>query len=178
MEDLAASDDVGCFDILGRDDLNAFDQARKIRGVGGERLNDSGAKFPAAGVPIPFSEFIRSILYAGGEDVLAFRGEGRIENRWNDDVEIRRVRGFGVLGGVESAFWIVDFRADVDAAGERFEKAFCRIERGASGKRAKSKMDFGEGATRAEIFNAIGEGRIKLGRIDEMEEGALGVDAG
>src|SRR5258707_12141248 len=99
IENMAASEAVGCFEILGRDDLDAFDQARKIRGVGGERLNDSGAKFPAAGVPIPFSEFIRSILYAGGEDVLAFRGEGRIENRWKYDVALRRFRELDVLGG-------------------------------------------------------------------------------
>src|SRR5260370_6382022 len=138
MENMAASEAVGCFEILGRDDLDAFDQARKIRGVGGERLNDSGAKFPAAGVPIPFSEFIRSILYAGGEDVLAFRGEGRIENRWNDDVEIRRFREFAVLGGVEIAFEIVDLQADVDAAGRRFAKAWRRIERVERMERSKS----------------------------------------
>src|SRR5260370_42342957 len=86
MENMAASEAVGCFEILGRDDLDAFDQARKIRGVGGERLNDSGAKFPAAGVPIPFSEFIRSILYAGGEELLAVTGGGRVEDRWNSDL--------------------------------------------------------------------------------------------
>src|SRR5260370_562964 len=79
---------------------------------------------------------------------------------------------------MKGAFEIVDFGADVDAAGERFEKALCRIERGESGKGAESEIDFGDRAIRAEIFDAIGEGRIELRRIDEVEESALGVDSG
>src|SRR5260370_6122915 len=107
VESVAAGEAVGRFEILGRDDLNAFDQAWEIRGVGGEGSNDGGAKFPSAGVPIPFSEFVRSILNAGREDMLAFRGERRVENRGNGDVEIRHFRKLAVLGCIEGAVWII-----------------------------------------------------------------------
>src|SRR5260370_39156083 len=116
VENVADGEAVGRFEIFGRDDLNAFDQAWKIRGVGGEGSNDSGAKFPSAGVPIPFSEFVRSILNAGREDMLAFRGERRVENRGNGDVEITRFRYFAVRAGIEIAFEIVDFATCEDAA--------------------------------------------------------------
>src|SRR6266480_2126853 len=86
VENVAAGKTVGCFEILGRDDLDAFDQAGKIRDV-------------------------------GGENVLAVGGERGIENRGNSDVEPGRFREFTVLGSVEGALEVVNFRADVDAAG-------------------------------------------------------------
>ena len=55
--------------------------------------------------------------------MLAFGGERRIEQRGNGDVEIGRGGKFAVLGGVEGAFEVVDFGADVDAAGERLAEA-------------------------------------------------------
>src|SRR6266851_8811109 len=90
MENVAAGETVGRFKVLRRDDLDAFDEAWKIRGVRGKRANDSGTEFPAAGVPIPFLQFIRRILNAGRENMLAFRSEGRIKNRRNGDIEIGR----------------------------------------------------------------------------------------
>src|SRR2546425_5269939 len=110
MENVAAGETVGSLEILGGNDLDAFDQAWEIRGVRGERSNDSGAKFPAAGAPIPFPQFIGSILHAGRENMFAFRSEGRIENRGNGDVEIGGFREIAVLGSVEGAFQVVDFR--------------------------------------------------------------------
>src|SRR6266853_3786320 len=85
VENVAASETVGGFEILGRDDLDAFDQAGKIRGVRRERSNDSGAKFPTAGIPIAFLQFIGGILNAGRENMFAFRSQGRIENSGNGD---------------------------------------------------------------------------------------------
>src|SRR4029077_20262887 len=128
VENVAASETVGRFEILGRDDLHAFDEAWKIRGVGGERSNDGGAKFPAAGVPISFPEFVWCILNAGGEDMFAFRRQFRIEDRRNGEVEIWLGRDFAIFGGVEGTLEIIDVRTDVDAAGERFEKTLGGIE--------------------------------------------------
>src|ERR1700747_3763849 len=39
-------------------------------------------------------------------------------------------------------------------------------------------MDFGNSAVAAKILDALGEGGIELRGIEELEEGALGVDAG
>src|ERR1700747_1714209 len=64
VENVAAGETVRRLEILRRDDLHAFNEAWKIRSVGGERSNDGGAKFPAAGVPIPFLEFVGSVLNA------------------------------------------------------------------------------------------------------------------
>src|SRR5712692_8643132 len=178
VENVAPGEAIGCFEVLGSDDLDAFDEARQIRGVRGERPNDSGAEFPSTRVPIPFPEFIRSILNAGGENMLAFRSESGIENGWNGDVEIRRFRKLAVLGGVEGTLEVVDFRTDVDAARECFKKTLRGIEGGESGKTAERKINFRDSATRTEILDAIGEGGIEVRRIDKMEEGAFGVDAG
>src|SRR6266851_7562785 len=86
VKDVAAGEAVGGFEVLRRDDLDAFDEAWKIRGVRGKRANDGGTEFPAAGVPIPFLQFIRRILNAGRENMLAFRSEGRIKNGGNGDI--------------------------------------------------------------------------------------------
>ena len=117
VENVAASKTVGCFEILGRDDLDAFDHAGKIRGVSGESFDDGRAEIPAAGIPVPFSQFEWRELDVGGKNVLAVGGERGIENRGNSDVEPGRFRKFTVLGSVEGALEVVNFRADVDAAG-------------------------------------------------------------
>src|SRR2546421_10976924 len=144
VENVAAGETVRGFQILGRDDLHAFDQAREIRRIVGKSSNDHRAELPPAEVPIPLPQSIRSELHAGREDVFAFGRELRIENRGNDDVEIGRWREFAVLGGVKGALEIIDVGANVDAAGERFEEAFGGIERGESGKAAESEIDFGD----------------------------------
>src|SRR5258708_7520560 len=178
MENVAAGEAVRGFEVLGRDDLDTFDKAGEIRSVRGERSNDSGAKFPAARVPIPFPQFIGSLLNASGEDVPALGSEGRIENRRNGDIEIGRFREIAILGGVEGALEVVYFGADVDAAGESLEEDFGRIERRESRKPAESKIDFGDRAVGTKILDAVGEGRVELGRIEELKKSALGVDAG
>src|SRR5437773_12317297 len=122
MENVAASETVGGFQILGRDDLHAFDQAGEIRRIVGKSSDDDRTEFPATEVPIPVPQFIRRKLHAGGEDVLAFGREFGIENRGDADVEIGRWRKFAVLGSVKGALEIIDFRTDVNAAGERSEE--------------------------------------------------------
>src|SRR5947207_12089931 len=178
VENVAAGETVRGFQILGRDDLHAFDQAGEIRRIVGKSSNDVRAELPPAEVPIPFPQFIRSELHAGGKDVFAFGREFRIENRRNDDVEIGRWRKFSVLGGVEGALEIINIGADVDAAGESFQKTLRGIKRGESGKAAESEIDFGDGAIRPEILEAIGKGGVELGRIDEMEKSAFRIQAG
>src|SRR5580704_11548101 len=54
VENVAAGETVGGFEILGRDDLDAFDEARKIRRVSGEGLDDGVAEFLAMSIPVPF----------------------------------------------------------------------------------------------------------------------------
>src|SRR2546422_541923 len=178
MENVAAGETVGSLEILGGNDLDAFDQAWEIRGVRGERSNDSGAEFAPAEIPIPFPESIGSILNAGGEDMFAFRSEGWIENRGNGDIEIGRFGELAVLGGVKGALEVVDFGADVDAAGEGLEKTLGSIERRESRKTTESEIDFGDRAVRTKILDAVGKGRIKVRRINELEKSALGIHAG
>src|SRR5438552_15059774 len=165
VENVAAGEAVRGFQILGRDDLHAFDQTGEIRRIVGKSSNDDRAELPPAEVPIPFPQFIRSELHAGGEDVPSFGREFGIENRGNDDVEIGRWRKFSVLGGVKGALEIINIGADVDAAGEWFRQTLGWIERGKSGETTESEIDFGDRAIRPEILEAIGEGGVELGRI-------------
>src|SRR6266851_8738014 len=92
----------------------------KIWRVGRERFYYGVAELPAAVVPISFFQFEGRELHIGGEDVLAFGSEGGIEEGGNGDVEIGSGGKFAILGGVEGALEVIDFRADVDAAGKRF----------------------------------------------------------
>src|SRR5439155_16483503 len=88
---------------------------------------------------------------------------------------------FSIFRSVEGAFEIIDFRADVDAAGEGLEESVGSDgigERGKGRQAAKGEVDFGDGAVGTNIADAQGEGRIELRGIQELEEGALGVDAG
>src|SRR5258708_6688368 len=178
MKNVAACETVGCFEILGSDDLNPFDEAGKIGHVRGESIDDGVGEILAAGVPVPFFQLEWRELNAGGEDVLAVRGERGIENRRNGDVEIRSFRKFAVFGGVKGALEVIDFGADVDAAGEGFEINFAFGKSGKSRQTPESEIDLGDGAIGTEIFDAVGKGGIELRRIEEMEEGALGIDAG
>src|SRR2546422_9166008 len=109
--------------------------------------------------------------------MFAFRSEGWIENRGNGDIEIGRFGELAVLGGVKGALEVVDFGADVDAAGEGLEKTLGSIERRESRKTTESEIDFGDRAVRTKILDAVGEGGIELRRIDELEKSALGVDS-
>src|SRR5260370_23060658 len=154
VENVAGSETVGGFEILGRYDLDAFDQAWEIRSVRGECSNDSGAKFPAAGVPISFLQFIGSILNAGRENMFAFRSQCPIENGGNGDIKIRSFREIAVLGSVESALEVVDFGADLDAASESFEKALGSIERQESRKTAETEIHVGDRAVRTKVLDA------------------------
>src|SRR5207247_10507716 len=87
MENVAASETVGGFQILGRDDLHAFDQAGAIRRIAGKSSDDDRTEFPATEDPIPVPQFIRRKLHAGGADVLAFGREAGIEDRGGGGVE-------------------------------------------------------------------------------------------
>ena len=87
VENVAAGKTVGCFEILGRDDLNGLDHAGQIGRVFGESSDDGVAEFLAAVIPVPFFQLEWRELNVGGENVLAIRSERGIENRGNSDVE-------------------------------------------------------------------------------------------
>src|SRR5258706_7152651 len=117
MKNVAAGEAVGSFEIKRRDDLHVFDEIGQIRRVSGQGFDNGVSQVEAARVPVPFFQPVRSELNVGGEHVLAIGSERGIENRGDGDVEPGSLREITVLGGVEGALKVVDFRADVDAAG-------------------------------------------------------------
>src|SRR6266852_1479559 len=129
MKNVAASETVGRFEILGRDDLHVFDEIGQVRRVSGESFDDGVSQVVAARVPVPFFQLEWRELDVGGKDVLAVGSERRIENGGNGDVEVRGIREIAILGGVKGAFEVIDFGADVDAAGERFERTLGGVQR-------------------------------------------------
>ena len=97
------------------------------------------------------------------------------------EIEIRSGGKFAVFGSVESAFEIIDFRADVNAAGKRLAETVgtdSACERRKGGEFAERKINFGDRAVGANVADAQRESGIELRRIHEIEECALGVDAG
>src|ERR1700756_5718435 len=164
MENVASGEAVGGFQILRRDHLHGFNHVGKIRRVGRKRSYYRVAELPAAVRPIPFLQFEWRELHVGGDNVLAFGREGRIEKRGNGYVEIRRGGKFAVLGGVESALQVIDFGSDVNAAGEGFDEAVGSDgvgERREIGETVKGEMNLGYGAVRTEIADAQRERRIE-----------------
>src|SRR4029077_13820229 len=151
MENVPAGETVGGLEILGCDDLDAFDEAGKVWRVCGKRVDDGIAEFLAARVPVPFPQFEGGKLNVSGQDMLAVGRQRWIENRGDGDVKIGRPRKFAVLGGIEGVFEVIDFGADVDASGEGVEKTFLRIQRRETRKTAESKIDFGDSAVAPEI---------------------------
>src|SRR5260221_331257 len=123
----------------------------------------------------------RREVHAEGEDMFALGSQGRVEERGNGDVEIRGGGKFAVFGGVEGALEVIDFGADVDASGKRFEETVGGDgvgERWEIGEITEGEMNFGYGAIRTEVADAQSESRIELRGVEEMEESALGIDAG
>src|SRR5258707_5773634 len=113
--------------------------------------------------------------------MFAFGSQGRIEERGNGDVEIRGGGKFAVFGGVEGALEVIDSGADADASGKRFEETVGGDgvgERWEIGEITEGEMNFGYGAIRTEVADAQSESRIELRGVEEMEESALGIDAG
>src|SRR6202041_3089992 len=100
------------------DDLHRFDDLIEVGRIDGERFKDVfGEDRGVIVVPRSVFEFVRSELDVYRGDVLAFGSQRRIEKRRDRYVEIGGLRDFAVLRGVVGALEIVDFVADVDAAG-------------------------------------------------------------
>src|SRR6266851_6823470 len=91
VKDVTAGEAVGGLEILRRDDLNALDQARQIGRVSGESAQNRFGKTSAARIPAPVPEFKWRELHAGGENMLAFASERRIEDGGNGDVKVGRL---------------------------------------------------------------------------------------
>ncbi len=96
--------------------------------------------------------------------MLAFGRECGIHEGGNGYVEIWCGGKFAVLGGVEGALEVIDFRSNMDAAGKGFDEAI-----GSDGvgecreiwEAAKSEMNFRYGAVRTEIADTQSERRIE-----------------
>jgi len=132
-------------------------------------------------VPSAVFEFVGRELNVDGGDVLAFGSERRIEKRGDGDVEVGRLGNFAVFRGVVGALEVVDFVADVDAAGESLHGAVgadCVGESGESWEAIEREIYFCNVAGGTDVADAKCEGRIELRGIDQIEERAFGVDAG
>src|SRR5580692_6276125 len=178
VKNVASGEAVNGLEIERSDDLHLFDEAGQIASVLRESFDDGDAEVSAARLPVSVLQMEWSELNVGGEDVLTIWRERRIQNRGNRDIEIRRRREFAVFGGVEGAFEIINFGADVDAAREGVEKPFGGVERGESRETAESEMNLGDCAHGADIANTKCKSGIKLSGIEEFEKSALGIDAG
>src|SRR2546429_4492871 len=77
VKNVAAGEAVGGFEILGGDDLDAFNQAGKIGRVRGESLDDGVAEFLAAGGPRPLLFFLWSAMRINREGMPSVGRERR-----------------------------------------------------------------------------------------------------
>ena len=177
---VAAGEAVVGFEVERSDDAASEDFGGKVGRIFGEGVNDCVGEGVFLRRPIGVLQFIRGVLYVDGHDVFACGREGRIKERRNGGFEIGRSGEFAVFGGVEGAFEIIDFGADVDAGGEGVNAlGFGEIlERGECGKRVESEMDAGDDPAGAIVAHLLEKTGREMHGFDEMEESALGVGAG
>jgi hypothetical protein len=64
----------------------------------------------SARFPVSASKIVRSELHMNRHYMFAFRRKPGISQRWNRDVEIRLRRKLTVLGRIEGAFEVINFR--------------------------------------------------------------------
>ena len=101
------------------------------------------------------------------------------EGRWlMDFVGHLEQAGSGHVTTELAVTWATRTRADVNPAGEGVEKTFDGVESSKNGKTSKSEMNLGDGSCRAKVTDAQSECRVELCGIEQIEKGALGIDAG
>ena len=117
-------------------------------------------------------------MHVDGHDVPRGR-EGGVEERRNGGLEIRSAGEFAVLGSVEGALEIIDFRADVNAGGEGGIGRNRRIfQRGEIREGVEREKNAGDDAARTVVAHLLKKTGREMDGFEEMEEGALGVGAG
>src|SRR5436309_15221915 len=119
MEDVPSGESVGVFQILRSDHLPVKDQVRQTGGIFAQLLHYRVAKCVAPAFPITVFQLERRILNIDRHYMMAVRRERRIGKRWNRDLKVRMRREVAVLGFVEGALQIIDFRANLDASAKR-----------------------------------------------------------
>ena len=133
MENLSASQPVGFFQILRRDDLMRQNQRRQVRSILRERLHHRIAERLALLFPIAF-KLVRRILHVNRHHVLALGRKRRISQRRNRSLQIRLLREVPILRFVERPLQIIDLVPNMNASLQRRLLPFLRAVNAAAQK--------------------------------------------
>src|SRR5690348_4570192 len=107
LKDVSFAEPEFSLQIKRRENLFVDDDVFYIRRVLGQSINHVVAERLALFVPVqPRPQLVGRVLNKARHDVLARRRDGRIGQRWNDDIDIRTAREVTVLGVVISALHV------------------------------------------------------------------------
>src|ERR1700733_16296774 len=106
--------------------------------------------------------------------MLSGRSERWIGERRERNFNIRIAREIAILRFVESAFQVIDLRADLDASTEQVAIGLA-FERRKIRERGECKIDFREGAHAAIVLDLLDEVRREMRGIYEAHKRAFGV---
>ena len=145
VKNVAAGEAVFGFEVFGGDGLSALDEAGEIWRVIADGFDDGVGEVLAARIPIPFFQFEWGKLDVGAHNVFADGSKARIAECGDGEIEVGRVGKFAVFGGVEGAFEVVDFGANVNAAGQSLAETVgsdgnCRRAMGTKADRQEQKL--------------------------------------
>src|SRR5216683_1214748 len=175
LKNVALGEAEFALEVEWRDDLAADDDFFDVGSVFGEGVDDSVAEGFALVVPRAVGEFVGSVLDEAGKDVLAGRGNGRIGEAGNDDVDIRFAGEAAVLGVVVGALHVLDAGGDGNCAAKMRALAGHGLE---IGERVEREIDFAGGAAEFVAANTFEEIGGEFAGLKKFFESEMRVDAG
>src|SRR5208282_388842 len=174
VEDMAAGEPVGFFEIPGRDDLPVQDGLRQIRRVLRDGVHHGFAECGALALPVAVFQFIGRVLHVDGHHMLPSRRERRMRKRRNRNLKIWIARKGAVLRCVEGPLQVIDLRADLDTAAEQVAVAL-GLEPGELRKRGQREIDFRDRPLATVVLDFLNEVGREVSGIDQTHQRAFGV---
>ena len=165
------------FEVPGCQHLPVQDRLFDIRDVLLERVDDGIAKCFASLRPVrrTFFDVVRRVLNKAANYVLAWRGHCRIDERWDDHIDVGPLREIAVLGLVVSLFKVLNARRNGYIAIE------VRTFPGAAGKIGKpvdSEVHLAGAATEFVVSQLRSDFTIQMLFPDQTQVGSPRVESG
>ena len=176
VEDVALGDAGDALYVHRRQHLPVENDVANVGEVAGQHVYNRVAERLALVVrPLPVGQFVRGVLHEAGHDVLAGRGHVGVNHRGENDIHVGLAREVAILGVVVGAFDVVEVGADGDSPGQMAADA-----RPAAQLRqpVEGQVDLARRAERLEAAHRSHQVIRQLRRVNQAQEGLLGVEAG
>jgi len=165
------------FEVPGCQHLPVQNRVFDIRDVLLERVDDGIAKCFASLRPVrrTFFDVVRRVLNKAANYVLAWRGHRRIDERWDDHIDVRPLREIAIFSLVVSLLEVLDARRDGYIAIE--VRSITRTA-GKLGQSVDSEVHFAGAATEFVVPQLRGDFAIEVLFPDQTQVRSTRVEPG